>query len=112
MTGTSSGLKRNNAAVGPGRLTAAPSPLDPIEYGNDAGLAERRLWLSALALLLHDGQRYWQDMKNGRYSTDDDLEQAFDSLVQCTWMLRRICTYTGHDAEWISKGFNQWCESN
>lgn len=81
------------------------------EMGNDAGMAEHRLWLAALALMLQDGQRFWQGLP-GRSAAAEDLEEAFDALVQNTWMLRRICSYTGHSPEAISQGFNQWCESH
>lgn len=110
MTGTSSGQKRNTAAGGyVAGSPAAPFPLDPLEYGNDAGKAEHRLWCGVLALMVQDGKRYWQG-RNGRSATADDLEEAFDALCDCTWMLKRICEHTGHDAKRISRGFLKWCE--
>ena len=89
----------------------APFPLDPIDYGTEAGRAETRLWVSVLALMLDDARRYWQGKKSHSAGADE-LEEAFDALIQCTWMLRRICTYTGHDAEAVSRGFNDWCLLN
>lgn len=87
----------------------APFPIDPIDYGTDAGLAERRLWVAALALMVDDAKRYWQGKKS-HSATADDLEGAFDAMCDCTWMLRRICNVTGHDPAWLSRGFIQWCE--
>lgn len=79
--------------------------LDAIEYGSDAGLAERRLWGATLALLIQDGQRYWQGKQQ-----DTEAEQAFDDLVRCGPMLRHCCRWLDSDAQWISKGFISWCE--
>lgn len=108
MTGlTSPDLKRDTAA---GRyvagLPAAPSPLDPIEYGNDAGLAERRLWGAVLALMVDDARRYWQGKKQ-----DTDAEQAFDDLCRCGPMVRHCCRWLDTDPKWICNGFVSWCES-
>lgn len=83
--------------------------LTAYEMGNEAGTAERRLWVAALALMVQDGKRYWLQKGNDGGS-QDDREEAFDALCDCTWMLRRICTHTGHDPEWLSRGFIRWCE--
>jgi hypothetical protein len=85
--------------------------LEAHEMGSEAGAAERRLWVAALALMVQDGKRYWQG-KRSHSATPDEQEEAFDALVQNTWMLRRICVHTGHDAEALSKGFNDWCLLN
>ncbi|MFE8069795.1 hypothetical protein QQM79_01940 [Marinobacteraceae bacterium S3BR75-40.1] len=85
--------------------------LDVTEMGQLAGAAELQLWMAALALLVKDAKAYWQERATDG-STQDDREEAFDALIQCTWMLRRICTYTGHDAEWLSSGFIRWCEND
>lgn len=84
--------------------------LDVCEMGNDAGLPELRLWSASLALMVKDAKAFWLDKGNDGGS-QEDREEAFDALCDCTWMLRRICTYTGHDPLMISRGFIQWCES-
>lgn len=85
--------------------------LETYEMGREAGKAEVRLWVAALALMVQDGKRYWQSNKSSS-ATADELEEAFDALIQNTWMLRRICIRTGHDPEALSAGFNEWCLMN
>lgn len=112
MTGTSSGLKRDTAAgrFSPG-LPAAPSPLDPYEYGADAGLIEQRLWCSVLMYLVDDARAYWNGKHYGPMSIPD-YEQAFDDLMRCGPMVRYVCSFTGHDPELICQGFVRWCETD
>lgn len=62
------------------------------EMGNDAGMSERRLWWAALALLVEDGRRYWQDRRN-----DTEAEQAFDDLMRCGPMTRHVCQWLAAD---------------
>lgn len=78
---------------------------------SETGTAERRLWLSALALLLADARAYWH-CKQWRGGADYELEAAFDDVCRAGPMLRHLCGFTGHAPEWISQGFTAWCESH
>ncbi|WP_417514813.1 hypothetical protein [Marinobacter sp.] len=81
--------------------------LTAYDMGKDAGIAERRLWGATLALLVDDARRYWQNRRH-----DTEAEQAFDDLVRCGPMTRHVCRWLDTDAQWISRGFISWCESN
>ncbi|GGY81953.1 hypothetical protein [Marinobacter zhanjiangensis] len=113
MTGiTSPDLKRNNAAGGyVAGSPAAPFPLGPIDYGNDAGLAERRLWAAALASLVDDARAYWRGRGMSGLSADSTtLEAAFDDVCRAGPMTRRCCLMCEIDPQWLSNGFITWCE--
>lgn len=94
------------------RSTADPAAegLSYIEMGHEAGVAEYRLWLAALALLVRDAKGYWLEKKTDG-SSPEEREEAFDAVCDCTWMLKRICSHTGHDPLQLSLVFIGWCES-
>jgi len=81
-----------------------PSKTPPIDDGD----ACHRLWCSTLALLIYDARSYWQGIKGAGV----EFEQAFDDVVRCGPMLRHLCDHTGHDPQWLSRGFVKWCEQN
>jgi hypothetical protein len=83
--------------------------LTVCEMGNDAGKAEHNLWCAVLMQMVWDAKLYWKG-KSPFPVAHHELRQAFDDLLRCGPMLRHVCEYTGHDAQWISEGFIAWCE--
>lgn len=85
--------------------------LTVCDLGNDLGKAEHRLWCAVLVQLASDARLYWQG-KTPPPVAHHELEQAFDDLFRCGPMLRHVCEHTGHNAQWLSKGFIAWCEND
>jgi len=88
----------------PPRMVRDPFKIPPIDDGD----ACHRLWCSTLALLIYDARSYWQGIKGAGV----EFEQAFDDVLRCGPMLRHLCNHTGHDPQWLSRGFIKWCEQN
>lgn len=74
--------------------------------------AYRRVWASALAVLLEDGRAAWRGGGYRAGATRRELREAFDDLVGCGPGLRNICDWLDIDPEWISASFVRWCERN
>jgi hypothetical protein len=79
------------------------------EMGNNAGRTEYNLWCAVLMQMVGDAKLYWKG-KTPFPVAHNEQRQAFDDLLRCGPMLRHVCKYTGHDAQWLSEGFARWCE--
>ena len=102
-------MNRHEVLCPPNRLPVNtvrdPFKIPPID---DDGDACHRLWCSTLALLVYDARSYWKGIKDAGV----DFEQAFDDVMRCGPMLRHLCDHTGHNPQWLSRGFVKWCEQN
>ena len=79
---------------------------DVAEAGWITQVPEYRIWLAALARLIHDAKLYEERLCDS--PSDQELEQAHNDVMKVGPMLCYVCSMTGHDPNIASKTFRQW----
>ena len=84
--------------------TAHYVPAEPLLSGAD------KLWRACLTRLLADAAVHWRGQGWYGGMKDYEPEQAFDDVVRCGPMLRRVCSFAGLHPEWVTRMFIRFCE--
>ena len=82
-----------------------------IEQGRES-TPEQRMWTAALALLLSDARSGWLSDFTEHPETVEVQWAAWADLIDCGDQVRRICGFTGHEPQFISRKFVQFCNNN
>ena len=94
-------------------MLAEDTAVDPdhIEQGS-AITPEARMWMACLIYLVDDAQKGWLSDFEASTPSPETAWAAWADLIDAGPQLRQVCNYTGHEPEFISEKFVQWCNAN